>query len=251
MKQAFYYSILILIGLNISAMALEKPDNTKTLAQTQPTPQIQLAPEIQNAAISQENTQNTATLDLDQNKKNKPETSTSSEKTAVQNTKSSTFSNSLKRINTQASLPKSMEQKQFLSLNFESIIMRGDINIGYTSQVDPEWTTVIRAHVNPHPIHSNQTGIAGILGGGRFYLGSQSLKTPYFQLIGGFNYEANKSWAPVIELTGGYSFEWRKKTSIDFGITANRSYVEQKSDPNLNIFIDITREVNLKKLSFL
>ena len=155
------------------------------------------------------------------------------------------------RLNTAVANDNTEAVQRYLALNFESLIMKGDIHFEYQIPSKADWTTVIKTHLNPHPTHSTETGIAGLSAGGRLFFEDKQFSTPYFQILGGFNYETTKNWAPIIELSSGYAMKWRDNIIVDLGLLAKRSYSEAKTDPNLSLFLNITMELNHKLLPFL
>lgn len=119
---------------------------------------------------------------------------------------------------------------QHVLLNLESLILRGDIQVGYEMYRSNGWSGLIQAHVNPQSDYQKYTGEYGILGGARVYIDDAIYKDKlYLQGLVGFNYIS--SWDLMVSLEAGHRLQWKKQIYLDLAVVINRSYASHMEDP--------------------
>ena len=135
-------------------------------------------------------------------------------------------------------LPKSDRYRR-LSFNFASVMLTGDLRLGYEIFDTAYRSWNIEFHMNPHDAHTKRTGKYGAIGGMRVYLDPQ-YQHFYGQLLGGLNANRSDQWHVLLDLSLGYIVEWRKDLLMTTGIGVQRSYDSGSHAPEIYAIVQLT-----------
>ena len=139
---------------------------------------------------------------------------------------------------------------RYLSINLESLIARGDIQLQYEWPQKNGWSTMYNLHVNPQDEFNKRTGDLGVSVGGRMYLDQNGQTSSIFlQGLAGFNHYSD--WDLMVSVELGQRFKWKKNIFLDLSLAVNRSYASNFKDPMANLKANLTFAFDTPLLPFL
>lgn len=144
----------------------------------------------------------------------------------------------------------SSPHKRLVFTNLESLIARGDIQLGYEIPQESEWAGILLLHVNPQSKFNHQTGDIGILGGGRLYFEEDTHPLNlYLQGLAGFNH--TNRWDLMISVEIGHRMPWKKNVFLDIALAIHRSYASDAMDPMAYIKANLSFGLSNKIIPFI